>query len=58
MMGPDKGEIMQGIAIAVKMGATKADLMQIHWHPPHCGRGICDHALAAFVTLLRGFVVV
>ena len=25
MMGPDSGEIMQGIAIAVKMGATKAD---------------------------------
>ena len=25
MMGPDCGEIMQGIAIAVKMGATKAD---------------------------------
>ena len=25
MLGPDCGEIMQGIAIAVKMGATKAD---------------------------------
>ena len=25
MMGPDCGEIMQGIAIAVKIGATKAD---------------------------------
>jgi len=25
MMGPDSGEIMQGIGIAVKMGATKAD---------------------------------
>ncbi len=25
MMGPDCGEIMQGVAIAVKMGATKAD---------------------------------
>ncbi|NDG37584.1 MAG: glutathione-disulfide reductase, partial [Alphaproteobacteria bacterium] len=25
MMGPDCGEIMQGIGIAVKMGATKAD---------------------------------
>ena len=25
MMGSDSGEIMQGIAIAVKMGATKAD---------------------------------
>jgi glutathione reductase (NADPH) len=25
MMGPDCGEIIQGIAIAVKMGATKAD---------------------------------
>ena len=25
MMGPDSGEIMQGIAIAIKMGATKAD---------------------------------
>ncbi len=25
MMGPDSGEIMQGLAIAVKMGATKAD---------------------------------
>jgi len=25
MMGLDCGEIMQGIAIAVKMGATKAD---------------------------------
>lgn len=33
MMGPDCGEIMQGIAIAVKMGATKADFdatMGIH----------------------------
>ncbi len=26
MMGPDSGEIMQGIGIAVKMGATKAGL--------------------------------
>ena len=25
MVGPDSAEIMQGIAIAVKMGATKAD---------------------------------
>mgnify|MGYP003342576383 CR=1 FL=1 len=25
MMGPDCGEIMQGLAVAVKMGATKAD---------------------------------
>ena len=25
MMGPDSGEIMQGVAIAIKMGATKAD---------------------------------
>jgi len=25
MVGPDAAEIMQGIAIAVKMGATKAD---------------------------------
>jgi glutathione reductase (NADPH) len=25
MMGPDSGEIMQGIGIAVKVGATKAD---------------------------------
>ena len=25
MLGPDCGEIMQGIAVAIKAGATKAD---------------------------------
>ena len=25
MVGPDSAEIMQGLAVAVKMGATKAD---------------------------------
>ncbi|NBV86794.1 MAG: hypothetical protein EBS01_11180, partial [Verrucomicrobia bacterium] len=33
MLGPDSAEIIQGVAIAIKMGATKAQLdatMAIH----------------------------
>ncbi|ASP39813.1 glutathione-disulfide reductase [Bacterioplanes sanyensis] len=34
MVGPDAGEIMQGLAVAIKMGATKADFDQtIGIHP-------------------------
>lgn len=34
MVGPDAGEIIQGLAIAIKMGATKADFDQtIGIHP-------------------------
>ena len=43
MMGPDCGEIMQGIAIAVKMGATKADF--------DATTGIHPTAAEEFVTM-------
>ena len=43
MMGPDAGEIMQGIAIAVKMGATKADFDSVV--------GIHPTAAEEFVTM-------
>ena len=43
MMGPDAAEIMQGIAIAVKMGATKADFDAVV--------GIHPSAAEEFVTM-------
>ncbi len=43
MMGPDAAEIMQGIAIAVKMGATKADFDAVI--------GIHPSAAEEFVTM-------
>lgn len=43
MMGPDAAEIMQGIAIAIKMGATKADFDAVI--------GIHPSAAEEFVTM-------
>ena len=43
MVGPDSAEIMQGIAIAVKMGATKADFDAVV--------GIHPTAAEEFVTM-------
>ncbi|MCH1515083.1 MAG: FAD-dependent oxidoreductase, partial [Alphaproteobacteria bacterium] len=43
MMGPDAAEIMQGVAIAVKMGATKADFDAVI--------GIHPSAAEEFVTM-------
>ena len=40
MIGPDAGEVIQGIAIAVKLGATKAQFDADHRHPSHRGRGV------------------
>ena len=38
MVGPDAGEVIQGIAIAVKLGATKAQFdATIGIHPDGCG---------------------
>ena len=34
MIGPEAGEIIQGVAIAVKLGATKASSTD-HRDPPH-----------------------
>jgi glutathione reductase (NADPH) len=43
MVGPDAGEIMQGIAIAVKLGATKAQF--------DAAIGIHPTAAEEFVTM-------
>ena len=44
MMGPDAGEIIQGIAIAMRAGATKATLRHHYWYSPHYRRGVRHHA--------------
>ena len=46
MMGPDAGEIIQGIAIALRAGATKAHFRYNYWHSPHRGGRIRHHARA------------
>ena len=44
MLGPDAAEIVQMAAIALKMGATKADFdATVALHPEH-RRGVRDHA--------------
>jgi len=35
MIGPDAGEVIQGMAIAVKLGATKGPSSTHPSHPPH-----------------------
>ena len=40
MLGPDAPEIMQGLAIAVKCGATKTHVRRDRRHPPERRRGI------------------
>ena len=40
----DAGEIVQGFAVAIKAGATKADFDATHRHPPDGGGGVRDDA--------------
>ena len=44
MVGPDAGEIVQGMAVALKAGATKAGVRRHHRHPSDRCRGIRDDA--------------
>ena len=44
ILGPDAAEIVQMAAIAIKMGATKADFDATVALAPERGRGIRDHA--------------
>ena len=44
MVGADAPEIIQGLAIAVKCGATKRQFDQTDRHPPDRGGGIRHHA--------------
>jgi hypothetical protein len=44
MVGPDAGEVVQGFAVAVKAGATKAIFDSPIGIHPHAGGGIRDHA--------------
>ena len=55
MVGADAGEIVQGFAVAMKAGATKARVRQHHRHPPDGGRGVRDDARgdAALTRLSR-----
>ena len=46
MVGPDAGEIIQGIAIAMKCGATKAQFDATRRHPSDRGGGVRDDAHA------------
>ena len=44
MLGPDAPEIIQGLAIAVKCGATEAAVRPDRRHSPECRRGVRDDA--------------
>ena len=46
MLGADAGEILQGVGIAVKMGATKQQFDETVGDPPDGGRGVRDDARA------------
>jgi glutathione reductase (NADPH) len=48
MVGPEAGEIIQGLAVAVKMGATKLDL--------DATVGIHPTAAEEFVTMREKYV--
>ena len=51
MVGADAGEIVQGFAVAMKAGATKAMFDATHRHPPDRRRGVRDDARAGGIIL-------
>ena len=44
MVGPDAGEIIQGLGVALKAGATKQQFDENHWRAPDRCRRVRDHA--------------
>ena len=44
MVGPDAGEIIQGLAVAITAGATKADFDATVGHSSHRGGRVRYHA--------------
>ena len=45
MIGPDAGEVIQGVAIAVKLGATKAQFdATIGIHPTAAEEFVCGRS--------------
>ncbi len=51
MVGPDAGEIIQGLGVALKAGRNQSSVRFDHRCSPHCGRRIRHHARARSMNL-------